>query len=39
VLADDGAFLPNGRFVTPPAVPGSLLADGFRRAVLDPDIT
>jgi hypothetical protein len=35
VLAADGAFLPDGRFVTLPAVPGSLLAGGFRRAVLD----
>jgi hypothetical protein len=25
VLATDGAFLPDGRFVTLPAVPGSLL--------------
>ena len=25
VLAADGAFLPDGRFVTLPAVPGSLL--------------
>jgi len=35
VLAADGAFLPNGRFVVLPRVPASLLAEGFRRAVLD----
>jgi hypothetical protein len=35
VLAADGAFLPNGRFVALPRVPASLLAEGFRRAVLD----
>jgi hypothetical protein len=35
VLAADGAFLPDGRFVTLPTVPGSLLAEGFRRAVLE----
>jgi len=35
VLAADGAFLPDGRFVALPQVPGSLLAEGFRRAVLD----
>jgi hypothetical protein len=35
VLAADGAFLPDGRFVRLPAVPGSLLAEGFRRAVLE----
>ncbi|MBI1990234.1 MAG: transposase zinc-binding domain-containing protein [Betaproteobacteria bacterium] len=34
VLAADGAFLPDGRFVALPPVPGSLLAEGFRRAVL-----
>ena len=35
VLAADGALLPDGRFVTLPDVPGSLLAEGFRRAVLE----
>jgi len=35
VLAADGVFLPNGRFVAPPRVPGNLLAEGFPRAVLD----
>lgn len=35
VLAADGAFLPGGRFVALPPVPGNLLAGGFRRAVLD----
>lgn len=35
VLAADGAFLPDGRFVTLPAVPGSLFAEGFRRTVLE----
>jgi len=35
VLAADGVFLPEGRFVALPAVPGSLLAEGFRRGVLD----
>ena len=35
VLAADGAFLPNGRFVALPRVPASLLAEGFRCAVLD----
>ena len=35
VLAADGAFLPDGRVVRLPAVPGSLLAEGFRRAVLE----
>lgn len=35
MLAADGAFLPDGRFVTLPPVPGSLLADGFGRAVLE----
>ena len=35
VLAADGAFLPGGRFVALPPVPGNLLAEGFRRAVLD----
>jgi hypothetical protein len=34
VLAADGAFLPGGRFVVLPRVPASLLAEGFRRAVL-----
>ena len=34
VLAADGAFLPDGRLVTLPAVPGRLLAESFRRAVL-----
>lgn len=34
VLAADGAFLADGRFVTMPPVPGSLLAESFRRAVL-----
>ena len=37
VLAADGAFPPDGRFVTLPAVPGSLLAEGFRHAVLKSD--
>jgi hypothetical protein len=32
VLATDGAFLPDGRIVKWPTVPGSLLAEGFRRA-------
>ena len=35
MLAADGAFLPDGRFVPLAAVPGSLLAEGFRRAVLE----
>lgn len=35
VLAAGGAFLPNGRFVALPRVPAILLAEGFRRAVLD----
>jgi hypothetical protein len=35
VLAADGAFLPGGRFVVLPRVPASLLAESFRRAVLD----
>ena len=35
VLAADGAFLPDGRFVALPRVPADLLAEGFRRAVLD----
>ena len=35
VLAADGAFLPGGRFVALPRVPAHLLAEGFRRAVLD----
>jgi hypothetical protein len=34
VLAADGAFLAEGRFVALPAVPQAFLADGFRRAVL-----
>jgi hypothetical protein len=34
VLAADGAFLPDERFVALPPVPGTLLAEGFRRAVL-----
>ena len=35
VLAADGAFLPNGTFVSRPPVPEDLLAEGFRRAVLE----
>ena len=35
VLAADGVFLPGGRFVALPRVPGNLLAEGFRRAVRD----
>ena len=35
VLAADGAFLPDGRFVPLPAVPEELLAEGFRRTVLE----
>ena len=35
VLAADGAFLPDGRFVPLPAVPEQLLAEGLRRAVLE----
>jgi hypothetical protein len=35
VLAADGAFLPDGRFAALPRMPASLLAEGFRRAVLD----
>ena len=35
VLAADGAFFPNGAFVRLPAVPEGLLAEGFRRAVLE----
>ncbi len=35
VFAADGAFLPGGYFVALPRVPASLLAEGFRRAVLD----
>ncbi len=35
VLAADGAFLPDGRFVPLPAVPEGLLTEGFRRAVLE----
>jgi len=34
VLAADGAFLADGRFVTLPAVPQAFLAEGYRRAVL-----
>ena len=34
VLATDGAFLPDGRFVPLPAVSQGLLAESFRRAVL-----
>ena len=34
VLAD-GAFLPDATFVPLPAVPGRLLAEQFRRAVLE----
>lgn len=35
VLAADGAFLADGTFVALPAVPEELLAEGFRRAVLE----
>jgi len=35
VLAADGASLPDGCFVTPPAVREGLLAEGFQRAVLE----
>ncbi len=35
VLAADGAFLPDSRFVALPPVPASRLAEGFRRGVLD----
>ena len=35
VLAADGAFLPDRRFVPLPAVPEGLLTEGFRRAVLE----
>jgi len=35
VLAADGAFLADGRFAALPPVPGTLLAGGFRRAVLE----
>ena len=35
MLAADGAFFPDGRFIALPRVPGSLLAEGFRRAVLE----
>ncbi len=35
VLAADGAFLPDGTFVPLPLVPEALLAEGFRRAVLE----
>jgi transposase-like zinc-binding protein len=34
VLAADGAFAPDGRFMPLPAVPEALLAEGFRYAVL-----
>ncbi len=34
VLAADGVFLPDGRFVALPPVPQTLLAEGLRRAVL-----
>ncbi len=34
-LTADGVFLPGGRFVALPRVPADLLAEGFRRAVLD----
>ena len=34
MLAADGAFLADGRFAALPPVPGTLLAEGFRRAVL-----
>jgi hypothetical protein len=34
VLATDGAFLPDARFIPLPAIPKGLLAEGFRRAVL-----
>ena len=35
VLATDGAFLPDATFVPLPAVPERLLAEQFRRAVLE----
>jgi len=35
VLAADGAFFPDGAFLAPPPVPEGLLAEGFRRAVLE----
>jgi hypothetical protein len=35
VLATDGAFLPDASFVPLPAVPEGLLAEQFRRAVLE----
>jgi len=35
VLPANGAFLPSDRFVALPRVPERLLAEGFRRAVLD----
>ena len=35
VLAADRAFLPGGCFVALPRVPAHLLAEAFRRAVLD----
>ena len=35
VLAADGAFLADGRFAALPPVPWTLLAEGFRRAVLE----
>ena len=34
VLAADGVFGADGRFIAPPPVPQALLAEGFRRAVL-----
>ncbi|OGA52949.1 MAG: hypothetical protein A3G24_17785 [Betaproteobacteria bacterium RIFCSPLOWO2_12_FULL_62_13] len=36
MLAADGALLAEGRFVALPRVPGRLLGEGFRRAVLEP---
>jgi hypothetical protein len=35
VLAADGAFIAEGRFVALPPVPQAFLAEGFRREVLD----
>jgi hypothetical protein len=35
VLAADGAFFPDGAFISLPPVPEQLLAEGFRRAVLE----
>jgi len=35
VLAADGAFVHEGRFIALPAVPQALLAEGFRRVVLE----